>query len=337
MYEFKNRAVVLKRRPEGRIKEGDLELESRDIRSPEQDEVVVRVLWLSLDPYMRKRMNATDQRSLEIGSPVIGESVAQVIESRSNDLKVGDFVTCFSGWQEYATVSARSPAVQKIQEQDNVPLQAYLGVIGMPGRTGYCGMKYVGNPVSGETVVISAATGPVGTVAGYVAKQAGCRVVGIASGDAKCRYAVEQLGFDDCVNRLATDYTERLRWACPNGVDVYFESVGGEVAALVSQLLNPGARVPICGTVSTANDKDAENPKTVFERMAPQAETCQFVVSAWKDQKQEITTLLVSKVASGDLKYQESVVEGLENAIDAFKGLFEGQNFGKQLVQVAKV
>ncbi|HTN34534.1 MAG TPA: NADP-dependent oxidoreductase, partial [Marinobacter sp.] len=266
MSNYRNRAVVLKRRPQGEIQEGDLVLEDRPVRQPEEGEVLAQVLWLSLDPYMRPRMNDAKSYAdpIAIDEPITGESVARIVESRSDQLKVGDLVTCYSGWQEYVTFPADAPMVYKIHQQDNVPVQAYLGVAGMPGRTGYCGLMYVGKPKAGETVVVAAASGPVGTVVGQTAKLEGCKIVGIAGGPEKCSYVVNELGFDACIDYKAGNLEADLKAACPDGIDVYFESVGGAVTRAVAPLLNAGARVPICGYVSAYNATDAASVETPF-------------------------------------------------------------------------
>jgi len=288
---------------------------------------------------MRPRMNDSKgyMDPIEIGAPIVGESVGRVVESNSANYQAGDLVTVYSGWQEYCIIPGDAPMVYKIKDQ-GAPLQTYLGVAGMPGRTGYCGLMYVGKPKAGETVVVSAASGPVGTVVGQTAKQLGCRVVGVAGGPEKCRYVVEELGFDACVDYKAGNLEADMAAACPQGIDVYFENVGGAVTRAVAKLLNPGARVPICGYVSAYNAEDAskvETPFHVFGALDPKPEHRFFLVTEWQDQHQEITALLAGQVASGQLKYSETIAEGLENAVEAFKGMLKGKNFGKQLVHIA--
>lgn len=340
MSEYKNRAIVLKQRPQGEIQNGDLVMEERSVRAPGDGEVVAQILWLSLDPYMRPRMNDSKGYMDPIGidEPIVGESVARIVESRSDKLKEGDLVTCYSGWQEYVTFPADAPMVYKIHQKENVPLQTYLGVAGMPGRTGYCGLMYVGQPKAGETVVVSAASGPVGTVVGQTAKSEGCRVIGVAGGPEKCDFVVNELGFDACVDYKAGNLEADLKAACPDGIDVYFENVGGAVTRAVAPLLNKGARVPICGYVSAYNATDmasVETPFHVLKALDPVPEHRFFLVTEWQDKHQEITEVLTSRIASGKLKYRETVAEGLENAVDAFKGMLNGKNFGKQLVHIA--
>lgn len=339
MSAYTNRKVVLNKRPQGEIQDGDLVLAEEPVRELKDGEVLIKTLWLSLDPYMRPRMNDSKgyMDPIEIGAPIVGESVGRVVESKSDNYAVGDVVTVYSGWQEYCIIPGNAEMVYKIKDQ-GVPLQTYLGVAGMPGRTGYCGLMYVGKPKAGETVVVAAASGPVGTVVGQTAKQEGCRVVGIAGGPEKCRYVVEELGFDACIDYKAGNLDADLAAACPNGIDVYFENVGGEVAKAVAKLINPGARVPICGYVSAYNAEDqskVETPFHIFGALDPKPEHRFFLVTEWQDKHQEITALLAGQVASGALKYSETVAEGLENAVEAFKGMLKGKNFGKQLVHIA--
>ncbi|GGC93203.1 NADP-dependent oxidoreductase [Halopseudomonas salina] len=340
MTAYTNRKVVLNKRPQGEIADDDLVIREEPVRDLKDGEVLLKTLWLSLDPYMRPRMNDSKgyMDPIEIGAPIVGESVGRVVESKSPNYAVGDVVTSYSGWQEYSIIPGDAPMVYKIKDQ-GVPLQAYLGVAGMPGRTGYCGLTNVGKPKAGETVVVSAASGPVGTVVGQTAKQMGCRVVGVAGGEKKCRYVVEELGFDACVDYKAGNLEADLKAACPDGIDVYFENVGGEVTRAVAKLLNKGSRVPVCGYVSAYNAEDASKVETPFHVFGAMGENKPehrfFLVTEWQDQHQEVTAHLAEQIASGKLKYSETVAEGLDNAVDAFKGMLKGKNFGKQLVHVA--
>ncbi|GAB3106374.1 NADP-dependent oxidoreductase [Aestuariicella hydrocarbonica] len=339
MTQYQNRSIVLSKRPQGELQDGDLTLETNPVRELKDGEFLIQVLWLSLDPYMRPRMNDTESYvdPVAIGAVMAGETVGRVIASKTPKYSVGDIVTSYSGWQEYYIANENEAMIYTVQP-DGVPLQAFLGVAGMPGRTGYCGLTYVGKPKAGETVVVAAASGPVGTVVGQTAKQLGCRAVGIAGGPEKCRYVVEELGFDDCIDYKQGNLLENLKSACPKGIDVYFENVGGEVTKAVAQLLNKGSRAPICGYVSAYNSEDigkVETPFHIFGALAEPPEHRFFVVTEWQDQHQELTKLLAEQVRSGQLKYRESVAEGLENAVDAFKGMLKGKNFGKQLVHIA--
>lgn len=339
MSAYTNRKIVLSKRPQGELRDGDLTLKEEPVRELRDGEILIKTLWLSLDPYMRPRMNDSKgyMDPVAIGATMVGESVGRVIKSNSPNYAEGDLVTSYSGWQEYSIAPGDGEMIYKI-EPNGAPLQAYLGVAGMPGRTGYCGLTYVGKPKAGETVVVSAASGPVGTVVGQTAKQLGCRVVGIAGGPEKCRFVVEELGFDACVDYKAGNLEADLAAACPDGIDVYFENVGGEVTRAVAKLLNDGSRVPVCGYVSAYNAEDAskvETPFHVFKAMDNPPEHRFFLVTEWQDQHAEITKLLADQVASGKLKYRETIAKGLENAPEAFKGMLKGKNFGKQLVHIA--
>jgi NADPH-dependent curcumin reductase CurA len=339
MQSYQNRSIILNKRPQGEIQDGDLALVTRPVRELKDGELLIQVLWLSLDPYMRPRMNdgTSYAEPLALGAVIIGESVGRVLASKTDRFAVGDLVTSYSGWQEYYIGHEQDDMIYKI-DADGVPLSAFLGVAGMPGRTGYCGLTYVGKPADGETVVVAAASGPVGTVVGQTAKQLGCRVVGIAGGPKKCRYVVEELGFDACLDYKQGDLVNQLQVACPQGIDVYFENVGGEVTKAVAPLLNKGARVPICGYVSAYNAENPEEVETPFHILGALAEPPEhrfFLVTEWQDQHQQLTQLLADRVKSGELKYRESVAEGLENAVEAFTGMLKGKNFGKQLVHIA--
>lgn len=339
MSQYQNRSIILSKRPQGELQDGDLTLTSNPVRELKDGEYLIQILWLSLDPYMRPRMNDTESYvdPVAIGEVMAGESVGRVIESKNENFSVGDLVTSYSGWQEYYIADNSETMIYKIKP-NGIPLQAYLGVAGMPGRTGYCGLTYVGKPQEGETVVVAAASGPVGTVVGQTAKQLGCRTVGIAGGPEKCRYVVEELGFDACIDYKEGDLLEKLKAACPDGIDVYFENVGGDVTKAVAQLMNKGSRAPICGYVSAYNSENIGQVETPFHILGALPEPPEhrfFVVTEWQDQHQELTELLAEQVKSGKLKYRESIAEGLDNAVEAFKGMLKGKNFGKQLVHIA--
>jgi len=336
---YQNRSIVMSKRPEGEIQDGDLSLKTSPVRDLAAGEILIKTLWLSLDPYMRPRMNDAKgyMDPLGIGDVMTGESVGRVVESQSDQYAVGDIVTSYSGWQEYYIAPGNQERMYKVNA-DGVPLQAFLGVAGMPGRTGYCGLSYLGKPKAGETVVVAAASGPVGTVVGQTAKQLGCRMVGIAGGAKKCAYVVDVLGFDACIDYKSGDLKQKLSEACPDGIDVYFENVGGDVTKAVAPLLNEGARAPICGYVSAYNATDmaaVETPFHILGALPNPPEHRFFLVTEWQDQHAEITQLLADRVKSGELKYEETIAEGLENAVDAFKGMLKGENFGKQLVHIA--
>lgn len=334
-----NRRVVLARRPEGELKDGDLVLEEVSVPAIKDGELLIQILWLSLDPYMRPRMSEIKgyAEPIGIGEVIVGGSIGRVVASKTDRFQTGDIVTCYTGWQEYFVASENMEGLHKVSPND-IPLSAFLGSAGMPGRTAYCGLTYLGKPKPGETVVVSAAAGAVGSVVGQLAALEGCRAVGIAGGAEKCRYLTEDLGFDAAVDYKSADFLSELSDACPDGIDVYFENVGGDVAKAVAQLLNKGARVPICGYVSAYNAPDLnsiETPMHIFGALDPVPEHRFFLVGEWQQQHDEHTQLLSDLVKDGQLKYRETVAEGLENAADAFKGMLRGKNLGKQLVHVA--
>jgi len=242
------------------------------------------------------------------------------------------------GWQSYVVCGADDQRLMKI-DITNGTLSAHLGVVGMPGRTAYFGLLEVGKPKDGETLVVAAASGAVGSAVGQIAKILGLRAVGIAGGPEKCRYVTEELEFDACIDYKTDNFSKELKAACPDGVDIYFENVGGAVTKEVAQLLNPGARVPICGYISNYNDEDiskSESPFHILKKLDEVPEHRFFVVFEWLERYQEATQQLGQWVSEGRLKYRESIGEGLENAPELFRGLLKGRNFGKQLVKVAE-
>lgn len=336
---MKNTRVIFAKRPEGEPSDDCFRFEEVDVPELEDNQILIKVCWLSLDPYMRGRMNDAKSYTapMEVGDVMIGESAGIVIKSRSDAFAVGDRVTVHQGWQSYIVADADSPRLMKV-DLNNGTLSAHLGVVGMPGRTAYFGLTELGKPKAGETLVVAAASGAVGSVVGQIAKIKGLRVVGIAGGAKKCRYVKEELHFDACIDYKAGNLDAELQAACPDGIDIYFENVGGEVTRAVAPLLNEGARVPICGFVSRYNDQDiaaAEKPWEILEKLDPVPEHRFFVVTEWQDRWVEATRLLGSWVQEGRLKYRESIGEGLENAPEYFRGMLKGKNFGKQLIKVA--
>jgi hypothetical protein len=267
-----------------------------------------------------------------------GESTGIVEESNSDKWQVGDRVAAHMGWQTYIVAKGDDARLMKV-DLDNGTLSAHLGVVGMPGRTAYFGLTEVGKPKVGETLVVAAASGAVGSAVGQIAKILGLRSVGIAGGSEKCRYVKEELQFDDCLDYKSGNFAEKLGLACPDGIDIYFENVGGEVTKTVAPLLNQGARVPICGYISNYNDEDitkAETPFHILKQLKTVPEHRFFVVYEWQDRYEEATRQLGQWIKDGLLKYRESIGEGLENAPELFRGLLKGKNFGKQLVKVAE-
>ena len=302
---------------------------------PAAGEVVTRTIWLSIDPYMRGRLREqqTYAVAIQIGEVMTGETVGEVVASASPEFAPGDLVVGARGWQTHCV----TPAERLVKlPRHGAPLSAYLGVLGMPGATAYRGISEICQPKQGETVVVSAASGAVGSIAGQLAKRAGARVVGVAGGAEKCLYVQDALGFDDCVDHRAMDLRRELATACPNGIDAYFENVGGAVQAAVFELLNPFARVAMCGMVSQYNE--AEFPPgpnlgfVVGKRVLIQG----FIVSDKPEKLAEWRALAAPWVADGSLVYREDVHEGLETAPAALSGILSGQNFGKLLVRVGE-
>ncbi|WP_299079515.1 NADP-dependent oxidoreductase [uncultured Paraglaciecola sp.] len=338
MSNYVNRAIVLAQRPNGEPVNENFRIEEQAIPELKEGDILVRTLWLSLDPYMRPRMN--DMKSYMEPAPIDGvlaaEVVGEVVESRSNKYAVGDRITAYGGWQEYFVKPDNAPMMYKIEEI-GIPLQAYLGAAGMTGRTAYFGLHELGKPQKGETLVVSAASGAVGGIVGQIGKMLGCRVVGVAGGSEKCKFVVEELGFDACVDYKAGNLEQDLQQACPDGIDIYFENVGGAVTRAVATLMNPGSRVPICGYVSNYNDTDMSKIQTPQEILAasPNPPAAKFfVVTEWQDQHQATTQKLAQWIKDDKLVYRESIAEGLDQTISAFQGMLKGKNFGKQLVRI---
>jgi NADPH-dependent curcumin reductase CurA len=326
-----NRRVVLASRPAGAVSEANFRIEDAPVPEAAQGEVLVRNLWLSLDPYMRGRISAAKSyaKGVEIGEVMVGQTVGEVIESRNEKLKKGDIVLTQLGWQLYGATQDATKV-----DTSRAPASYYLGLVGMPGLTAYFGLKELGQPKSGETVVVSAASGAVGSVVGQLAKVWGARAVGIAGGPEKCAYVRNELGFDACVDYKAGPVRDALKEACANGVDVYFDNVGGEILDTVLTRMNLFGRVVVCGTIS---DYDATEPYRVrnwrailVNRLRVQG----MIVFDWKDRYGEALKALGGYLAEGRLKYRESVVQGLDNAPRGLMDLLNGRNFGKQLVKL---
>ncbi|HXJ54891.1 MAG TPA: NADP-dependent oxidoreductase [Burkholderiales bacterium] len=329
---IRNRRVLLASRPSGWVTEADFRIEEAPLPEPAQGEVLVRNLWLSLDPYMRGRMSDAKSyvKGVELGEVMVGQTAGEVVESRHSTLRVGDKVLTQLGWQLYGTTKE----AMRVDER-RAPLSAYLGVLGMPGMTAYFGLKEIGQPKAGETVVVSAASGAVGSVVGQLARLWGCRAVGIAGGPAKCEYVRKELGFDACVDYKAGDLGAALKDACPKGVDVYFDNVGGEIFDTLLARMNLHARVVVCGLISEYN---ATQPYAIRNWRAVLVNRIRLqgmIVFDWKERYGEALGALAGYFGQGRLKYRESVVEGLENAPRGLIALLRGENFGKQLVKLA--
>lgn len=336
---MKNTRILLAKRPHGEPDDSCFTIDREESPALLEGQIRIKVIWLSLDPYMRGRMNDVKSyaQPLNIGDVMVGESAGVVVESRSSKYQIGDYVAVHKGWQSVIVANDDDLRLMKI-DLANGTLSAHLGVVGMPGRTAYFGLLELGRPVAGETLVVAAASGAVGSVVGQIAKIKGLRVVGIAGGADKCRYVKEELGFDECLDYKAGNLTEKLNKACPDGIDVYFENVGGDVTRAVAPLLNKGARVPVCGYVSSYNDKDISAIITPFDILGSVLNVPEhrfFVVTEWMDRWTEATVQLGKWVKEGRIHYRESIGEGLENAPELFRGLLRGRNFGKQLVKIA--
>jgi len=330
----KNVQVVLAHRPRGWVKESDFRIVEQPLPTPREGEVLVKVLYLSLDPYMRGRMNEAKSYAayVELGAVMVGGTVGEVVESRHPEFKVGDIVLGSFGWQQYGVGDGKG--LQKIARR-NFPLSLYLGTVGMPGVTAWIGLNRIGQPKPKETVVVAAASGAVGSVVGQLAKRQGCRAVGIAGGSAKCDYVVKELGFDACIDYKAGRLAAGLEAATPGGIDIYFENVGGEILQAVIPRLNPFARIPLCGLISDYNSTSPQGipdlRQFLFKRIKLQGFICSDTMEAWPEALAQLGDL----VEDGSLKYRETIVQGIENAPRAFIGLFRGENFGKLVVALA--
>jgi NADPH-dependent curcumin reductase CurA len=329
---MRNRRVVLASRPSGPVSEANFSIEEAPLPQPAEGEALVKNLWLSLDPYMRGRMS--DARSyvkgVDIGEVMVGQTVGEVLDSRHPRLKPGDKVLTQLGWQLYGVTRDAN----KIEEA-RAPLSYYLGILGMPGMTAYFGLKEIGQPKPGETVVVSAASGAVGSVVGQLARIWGARAIGIAGGRQKCDYVTRELGFDGCVDHKAANLGEALKQACPAGIDVYFDNVGGKIFDTVLTHMNLFSRVVVCGTISDYNATEPYGIRNWRMVLVNRIRLQGMIVFDWKDRYGEALKALTEYYAAGRLKYRESVVEGLENAPRGLIALLGGQNFGKQLVKLA--
>jgi NADPH-dependent curcumin reductase CurA len=326
-----NKRVLLASRPVGAVTESNFRIDEAPVPKPAEGEVLVRNLWLSLDPYMRGRMSDAKSyaKGVDIGEVMVGQTVGEVLESRHPQLNVGDTVLTQLGWQLYGTTKDAT----KI-DPARAPASYYLGLVGMPGLTAYFGLKELGQPKAGETVVVSAASGAVGSVVGQLARLWGARAVGIAGGKEKCAYAREELGFDGCIDYNAGALRDQLTEHCPKGVDVYFDNVGGEILDGVLARMNLFGRVVVCGTISDYNSTDPYRVRNWRAILVNRLRVQGMIVFDWKDRYGEALQALGGYLAQGKLRYRESVVQGLENAPRGLIDLLAGKNFGNQLVKL---
>jgi NADPH-dependent curcumin reductase CurA len=329
--------VVLASRPVGEPKPSDFRIEDHALPTPGEGQVLLRTIWLSLDPYMRGRMNDGPSyvAPVPIGGVMEGGTVCEVTASNNPGFAKGDIVLSRAGWQTHALSDGKGLA--RIDPK-LAPISTAVGVLGMPGMTAYAGLLEIGKPQAGETVVVAAASGAVGSAVGQIAKIKGARAVGIAGGKDKCDYVKNELGFDDCLDHRDPNLAAILKQACPNGIDIYFENVGGAVFEAVFPLLNTFARVPVCGLIAHYNDTQASAPKwassmmrsTLTKRLTIRG----FIVSDFVGHQADFLRDMSQWVREGKVKYREFITEGLDSAPGALIGLLQGANFGKQLVRV---
>ncbi|WP_435659815.1 NADP-dependent oxidoreductase [Leisingera caerulea] len=331
--------IVLASRPEGQANEENFRLESVDMPQPEEGEVLVRVHYMSLDPYMRGRMNAGKSYAdpVEIGETMTAGGVGEVIASNSPDFQPGDFALGAFGWASHAC--AQGSDIRKL-DPDMAPLTTALGVLGMPGFTAWHGLDAYGRPQAGETLVVAAATGPVGSMVGQLAKQKGLRVVGIAGGADKCKLAVDTFGFDACLDHRAYASAEGLNEAlaaeCPDGIDIYYENVGGKVLEAVLPLMNNFGRIPVCGMIAWYNSAETDLTAPAIWRsvLTKFLSVNGFIIFNHYDRYGDFLGEVGPGIASGDIKYLEDIAEGLENAPRTFLSMMQGGNTGKQIVKL---
>ncbi len=337
--KINNRSIVLNSRPHGAPTAANFALQESAIPVAQAGQILLRTIYLSLDPYMRGRMSDAPSYAapVTVGAVMVGATVSRVQTSQHPNFHAGDLVLSYSGWQDYAL--SDGSGLTKLAADMKQP-SAALGVLGMTGFTAYMGLLDIGQPKAADTVVVAAASGAVGSMVGQIAKIKSCRVVGIAGGTDKCRHVVEDLGFDACIDHHGADFPQQLAAACANGIDVYFENVGGAVFDAVLPLLNVGARVPVCGLIANYNDTALpEGPdrmgllmrSILTKRLKVQG----FIIFDYGQRYDEFFAQMNAWLKEGKIKFREDIVDGLENAPQAFIGLLEGKNFGKLIVRVA--
>ncbi|CAK1710717.1 NADP-dependent oxidoreductase [Vibrio crassostreae] len=338
MTQQDNRRIVLASRPVGAPTQDNFRLESAAAPSIKDGEMLLRSVYLSLDPYMRGRMSDAKSYAdpVAIDDVMVGATVCQVEASNNADFEVGEWVLAYTGWQDYGV--SNGEGLIKLGKEPSHPSYA-LGIMGMPGFTAYMGLLDIGQPKEGDTLVVAAATGPVGATVGQIGKLKGCRVIGVAGGQEKCQYAKEVLGFDECIDHKADDFAEQLAKACDNGIDVYFENVGGKVFDAVMPLLNTGARIPVCGLISQYNATSLpEGPDRMSSLMGTllvkRIKMQGFIIfDDYAHRYNEFATQMTEWLSQGQMHYREHLIEGLDEAPQAFMGLLEGQNFGKLVIK----
>ena len=330
-----NRQILLASRPDGVPIADNFRLAESPVPEPGDGEAVYRTIYMSLDPYMRGRMNAGSSYAagLELGDVMTGGTVSEVVESNLDEFRVGDFVLGGNGWQEYAVSDGRG--VRKLNPAD-APISTAVGVLGMPGMTAYVGLLDVGALKDGDRVVVSAASGAVGAVVGQIAKIKGCRVVGVAGAQEKCDYVTRELGFDACLSRHRDDLPDALAAACPDGIDVYFDNVGGDHLTAAIWGMNDRGRIIACGSISTYNETEPPpGPNNLFQIVTKRLRWQGFIVSDHPDRAPAFAKEMGGWIADRKVVWRETVHEGIENAPQAFLGLFAGGNMGKMVVRLA--
>ncbi|CNK87709.1 NADP-dependent oxidoreductase [Yersinia alsatica] len=338
--KMNNRRILLASRPHGTPTAENFTLDIQPIPQPAAGQVLLRTRYLSLDPYMRGRMSDAPSYAppVEVGEVMVGGAVSRVEVSKHPDFQVGDWVLASSGWQDYSL--SDGTGIRNLGPQFPHPSRA-LGVLGMPGFTAYMGLLDIGQPKAGETIVVAAASGAVGSVVGQIGKLKGCKVIGVAGGAEKCRYVVEELGFDACLDHRATDFAQQLEKVCTKGIDIYYENVGGAVFDAVLPLLNPRARIPVCGLIARYNDTalpDGPDRLPLLQSIILRKRIRMQGFIIFDDYAPHFGDFLQQMtpwVEQGKIKFREDLVDGLENAPQAFIGLLEGKNFGKLVIRVS--
>ena len=338
MIQLENMSIVLNSHPDGELALENFRIEKSPIKKLHQGEFLVQNQWLSIDPYIRPRLNKVTPYavSINIGEVIQGDTIGKVIASENQDFQMGDLVSTFSGWQKYYVVNEKSFFVRKIPPTSLSPT-IFLSVVGTTGRSAYFGLNKIGKPKTGETLVVSAAAGAVGSVVGQLAKLANCRVVGLAGSDMKCRYVVDELGFDVCLNYKNSNLSKSLRDACPDGIDIYFENVGGRVSLQVAKYLNEGARIPICGSIANYNNGtivDASAPAEFFSSLPDAPYNRFFLVTEWMRSYPESDSFLLDAVEKNIIKYRETILDGLESAPQSLMDQLIGKHLGKLLIRL---
>jgi len=332
---MKNTQVIFRNRPEGFPSEDNFEVVRSDVPQAGDGQVLRKTIYLSVDPYMRGRMSTARSYAepAKLGEPMVGSTISEVIESRNPRYKAGDYVLGLDGWQEYGVSDGKG--LRKL-DPAQAPITTSVGVLGMPGLTAYVGLLDIGKPKEGETVVVSAAAGAVGSLAGQIARIKGCRVVGTAGSDEKCTYVVNDLGFDVCINYKTADLKEAFKAACPKGIDVYFDNVGGDVLEAVLKRINVHARIPLIGLIAQYCDAEPRPGPNLGSILSNRALIQGMIIFDHADRMPEFLREMSQWLREGKVQYREDIVPGgIESAARAFIGLMQGENIGKRIVQVA--